>query len=107
MLNAEVAKRRDDAISRGVGMMTQIYADRALNSRSLGYRGQPLYRLCRRHRRGQHRALPPQGDGGGRNQMTKFTHTCHQVLPYENYIRLAERLNDAGAGRLAEEDRSS
>jgi len=32
MLNAEVAKRRDDAISRGVGMMTQIYADRALNS---------------------------------------------------------------------------
>jgi 4-aminobutyrate aminotransferase-like enzyme len=32
MLNAEVARRRDDAISRGVGMMTQIYADRALNS---------------------------------------------------------------------------
>lgn len=32
MLNAEVAKRRDDAISRGVGMMTQIYADKALNS---------------------------------------------------------------------------
>jgi 4-aminobutyrate aminotransferase len=26
-------------------------------------------------------------------QMAKFTHTCHQVLPYEHYIRLAERLN--------------
>ena len=32
MLNAEVAKRRETAVSRGVGMMTQIYADRALNS---------------------------------------------------------------------------
>jgi hypothetical protein len=32
MLNADVARRRDEAISRGVGMMTQIYADRALNS---------------------------------------------------------------------------
>ena len=32
MKNADVAKRRDEAISRGVGMQTQIYADRALNS---------------------------------------------------------------------------
>ena len=32
MLNADVAKRRTDAISRGVGMQTQIYVDRALNS---------------------------------------------------------------------------
>jgi 4-aminobutyrate aminotransferase len=32
------------------------------------------------------------------HQMTKFTHTCHQVLPYEPYIRLAERLNAAVPG---------
>jgi 4-aminobutyrate aminotransferase apoenzyme (EC 2.6.1.19) len=31
-------------------------------------------------------------------QMGRFTHTCHQVLPYENYIRLAERLNAAAPG---------
>ena len=31
MLHAEVAKRRDEDISRGVGMMTHIYADKALN----------------------------------------------------------------------------
>ena len=36
MLNAEVAKRRDDAISRGVGMMTQIYADKASLVGSIG-----------------------------------------------------------------------
>ena len=33
--------------------------------------------------------------------MTKFTHTCHQVMPYENYIRLAERLNDKVPGDFA------
>ena len=51
-LLAEVAKRRDTAISRGVGMMTQIYADRALNTdhaprrqwRFLGSPGLPFWR---------------------------------------------------------------
>lgn len=33
-------------------------------------------------------------------QMRSFTHTCHQVLPYENYVRLAERLNATVLGDL-------
>ncbi|MEO8245121.1 MAG: aminotransferase class III-fold pyridoxal phosphate-dependent enzyme, partial [bacterium] len=32
MLNADVARRRNDAISTGIGVQTQIYVDRALNS---------------------------------------------------------------------------
>ena len=32
MLNAEISTRKDSAISRGVGMQTQIYANRARNS---------------------------------------------------------------------------
>ena len=32
MLNADVARRRDEALSRGVGVQTQIYVDRALNA---------------------------------------------------------------------------
>ncbi|MFV0302010.1 MAG: aminotransferase class III-fold pyridoxal phosphate-dependent enzyme, partial [Paracoccus sp. (in: a-proteobacteria)] len=28
-----------------------------------------------------------------KNQLDRFTHTCHQVVPYENYVELAERLN--------------
>ena len=31
-------------------------------------------------------------------QLDRFTHTCHQVVPYENYVRLAERLNAAVPG---------
>ena len=28
-----------------------------------------------------------------KDQLDRFTHTCHQVVPYENYVALAERLN--------------
>jgi acetylornithine/succinyldiaminopimelate/putrescine aminotransferase len=35
----------------------------------------------------------PKVMGAVAEQMGRFTHTCHQVMPYENYIRLAERLN--------------
>jgi 4-aminobutyrate aminotransferase len=31
-------------------------------------------------------------------QLERFTHTCHQVVPYENYVALAERLNAAVPG---------
>lgn len=34
-------------------------------------------------------------------QLHKFTHTCHQVVPYENYIALAERLNAHVPGDFA------
>ncbi|MGO7902963.1 aminotransferase class III-fold pyridoxal phosphate-dependent enzyme, partial [Rhizobium ruizarguesonis] len=28
-----------------------------------------------------------------KDQLDHFTHTCHQVVPYESYVHLAERLN--------------
>src|SRR5215475_12769569 len=33
-------------------------------------------------------------------QLDKFLHTCVQVTPYESYIRLAERLNQATPGKF-------
>src|SRR5690606_38952343 len=34
-------------------------------------------------------------------QLDRFTHTCHQVVPYENYVTLAERLNALVPGDFA------
>jgi 4-aminobutyrate aminotransferase/(S)-3-amino-2-methylpropionate transaminase len=34
-------------------------------------------------------------------QLDKFLHTCVQVTPYEGYIRLAERMNEATPGKFA------
>ena len=36
-----------------------------------------------------------------KKQLDLFTHTCHQVVPYENYVELAERLNKAVPGNFA------
>jgi 4-aminobutyrate aminotransferase len=33
-------------------------------------------------------------------QLDRFTHTCHQVVPYENYVHLAERLNAITPGNF-------
>jgi 4-aminobutyrate aminotransferase / (S)-3-amino-2-methylpropionate transaminase / 5-aminovalerate transaminase len=33
-----------------------------------------------------------------RDQLDKFLHTCVQVTPYENYVRLAERMNEVTPG---------
>ncbi|MBA3908936.1 MAG: hypothetical protein C0524_03415, partial [Rhodobacter sp.] len=98
MLNAEVAKRRDDAISRGVGMMTQIYADRALNAEVWDIEGNRYIDFAAGIAVVNTGHCHPKVMAAVANQMTKFTHTCHQVMPYENYIRLAERLNDKVPG---------
>ena len=98
MLNAEVAKRRDDAISRGVGMMTQIYADRALNSEIWDIEGNRYIDFAAGIAVVNTGHCHPRIMAAVAEQMSRFTHTCAQVLPYESYIRLAERLNAAVPG---------
>ncbi|MGV8987991.1 MAG: 4-aminobutyrate--2-oxoglutarate transaminase [Cypionkella sp.] len=98
MKNADVALRRTESIARGVGMQTQIYVDRALNSEVWDIEGNryidfaagiAVVNTGHRH---------PKVIAAVQAQLEKFTHTCHQVLPYENYIHLAERLNAAVPG---------
>ena len=98
MLNAEVNTRRADAIARGVGMMTQVFADRAENSEIWDIEGNRFIDFAagiavvntgHRH---------PKVIEAVKAQLDRFTHTCHQVVPYENYVSLAERLNAAVPG---------
>jgi len=98
MKNAEVAKRRDDAVSRGVGMTTQIYADRALNAEVWDIEGNRYIDFAAGIAVVNTGHCHPKVMAAVAEQMGRFTHTCHQVLPYENYIRLAERLNEKVPG---------
>ena len=93
MKNADVAKRRDDAISRGVGMQTQIFVDRALNSEVWDIEGNRYIDFAAGIAVVNTGHCHPRVMEAVTRQLAKFTHTCHQVLPYEPYIRLAERLN--------------
>ena len=101
MLNAEVARRRDDAISRGVGMMTQIYADRALNAEVWDIEGNRYIDFAAGIAVVNTGHCHPRVMAAVTEQLGRFTHTCHQVMPYENYIRLAERLNEKVPGDFA------
>ncbi|RUS59009.1 4-aminobutyrate--2-oxoglutarate transaminase [Pseudorhodobacter sp. E13] len=98
MLNADVAKRRDSAISRGVGMMTQIYADRALNAEVWDIEGNRYIDFAAGIAVVNTGHCHPKVMAAVTEQLGRFTHTCHQVMPYEPYIRLAERLNDLVPG---------
>ena len=105
-LNEQLMTRKAAATPRGVGVMAAFFAERARERRAVGRRGPPLHRLRRRHRRAQHRPPPPAGDGGDRrSSCERFTHTCFQVVPYESYIALAERLNALTPGDARQEDR--
>jgi 4-aminobutyrate aminotransferase len=101
MKNAEIAARKNDAISRGVGVMTQIYAEKAENAEIWDVEGRryidfgagiAVVNTGHRH---------PKVIEAVKAQLDRFTHTCHQVVPYENYVRLAERLNDLVPGNFA------
>lgn len=98
MKNADVAVRREKAIARGVGMITQVYADRAENAEIWDVEGTryidfasgiAVVNTGHRH---------PKVKAAVESQLGRLTHTCHQVLPYENYVRLGERLNAAVPG---------
>ncbi|MDU0361756.1 4-aminobutyrate--2-oxoglutarate transaminase [Rhizobium sp. 25PS6] len=85
--------RKNAAISRGVGMTTQIYADRAENAEIWDKEGRRyidfaagIAVLNTGHRH-------PRVIAAVKDQLDRFTHTCHQVVPYESYVHLAERLN--------------
>jgi 4-aminobutyrate aminotransferase len=98
MLNAEIAERRTGAISQGVGMMTQIYADHAKNSEVWDVEGNRYIDFAAGIAVVNTGHCHPKVMQAVSDQVAKFTHTCHQVLPYESYIRLAERLNEKVPG---------
>ena len=101
MTDSELSARRSAAIARGVGVSTQVYAERAENAEiwdASGRRyidfaaGIAVVNTGHRH---------PRVMAAVRDQIEKFTHTCHQVVPYENYVALAERLNELVPGEFA------
>ncbi|MCP8895198.1 4-aminobutyrate--2-oxoglutarate transaminase [Shinella daejeonensis] len=101
MTATPLTDRKNAAISRGVGMTTQIYADRAENAEIWDKEGNryidfaagiAVVNTGHRH---------PRVIKAVKNQLDRFTHTCHQVVPYENYVELAERLNTITPGDFA------
>ena len=99
--NATLYARREAAIPRGVGHTHQIFIDRGENAEIWDVEGKRyidfaggIAVLNTGHRH-------PQIMEAVQAQMQRFTHTCFQVLAYESYVELAERLNDKAPGDFA------
>jgi 4-aminobutyrate aminotransferase/(S)-3-amino-2-methylpropionate transaminase len=91
--NAELLARRNQAVPRGVAQATPVYAAKAENSeiwdadgkRYIDFAG-GIAVLNTGHRH-------PKVIAAVQKQLELYTHTAFQVLAYEPYIELAERLN--------------
>jgi 4-aminobutyrate aminotransferase / (S)-3-amino-2-methylpropionate transaminase / 5-aminovalerate transaminase len=91
--NAELQARRVAAVPRGLGHATAVYAARAENSEIWDVEGNRyidfaggIAVLNTGHRH-------PKVIEAVKKQLDLFTHTCVQVVPYEPYVELAERIN--------------
>lgn len=95
----ELKLRQSAATPRGVGVLTNLYAERAENAelwdnqgrRYLDFAG-GIAVLNTGHRH-------PKVVQALEEQLQRFTHTCYQVVPYESYISLAEKLNQLTPGQ--------
>ncbi|SOZ34633.1 4-aminobutyrate--2-oxoglutarate transaminase [Cupriavidus neocaledonicus] len=101
MKNAELVRRKDAATPRGVGVMCNFYAERALNSEIWDVEGKRyidfaagIAVLNTGHRH-------PRLVEAVEQQLGRFTHTAYQIVPYASYIELAEKINRRAPGRSA------
>ncbi|MCX7320121.1 MAG: aminotransferase class III-fold pyridoxal phosphate-dependent enzyme [Hyphomicrobiales bacterium] len=91
--NAEIFARREAAIPRGIGHSTPISAQRALNAEVWDVEGKRYVDFAGGIAVLNTGHCHPHVMAAVRAQMENFTHTCFQVLLYESYVTLAERLN--------------
>jgi 4-aminobutyrate aminotransferase len=99
--NENLHNRRLAATPRGIGVMANFFIDKALNSEVWDIEGRRFIDfaggiavLNTGHRH-------PKVIAAIQDQLERFTHTCYQVLPYESYVTLAERINQLTPGTHA------
>ncbi|MGF7008845.1 4-aminobutyrate--2-oxoglutarate transaminase [Aminobacter sp. BE322] len=91
--NAEIYARRQNAVPRGIGHATPISAARALNAEVWDVEGKRYVDFAGGIAVLNTGHCHPKVMAAVREQMERFTHTCFQVLLYEPYVELAERIN--------------
>lgn len=96
--NADLARRRTAAIPRGVGNLLQVYAEHASNAEIWDVEGRRYIDFASGIAVLNTGHLHPRVQAAVAAQLAKLSHTCFQVTPYENYVALAERLNEIVPG---------
>ena len=101
MTNADLAALRSAAIARGVGVITPIFTDHARNAELWDVEGNRYIDFAAGIAVLNTGHCHPKVIAAVQEQLGRFTHTCHQVSPYANYVELAEKLNRRTPGDFA------
>ena len=95
MKNQDLNTRRSLATPRGVGVMCDFYAVRAENATLWDAEGKEYIDFAGGIAVLNTGHLHPKVKAAVAAQLDNFTHTAYQIVPYEGYISLAERINRA------------
>ncbi|WP_324732812.1 4-aminobutyrate--2-oxoglutarate transaminase [Pseudomonas paeninsulae] len=99
--NESLMQRRTAAVPRGVGQIHPIFADRAENATVIDVEGREFIDFAGGIAVLNTGHLHPKVIAAVQQQLTKLTHTCFQVLAYEPYVELCEKINAKVPGDFA------
>jgi 4-aminobutyrate aminotransferase len=94
LTNADLHQRRLASTARGVGVLTDFFAARARNAEIWDVQGRRFIDFAGGIGVLNTGHLHPKVTAAVRAQLECFSHTCYQVVPYEGYVTLAEKLNE-------------
>jgi len=99
--NAALMARRHAAVARGVGQAHPIFVARASNAEVWDVEGRRFVDFAGGIAVLNTGHTHPEIVAAVKAQLDQFSHTCFQVLAYEGYVELAERLNALAPGHFA------
>jgi 4-aminobutyrate aminotransferase/(S)-3-amino-2-methylpropionate transaminase len=99
--NAALLARRHAAVARGVGQAHEIFVQRALNAELWDVEGRRYIDFAGGIAVLNTGHLHPQVIAAVQQQLERYTHTCFQVVAYEPYVEVCERLNTLAPGDFA------
>lgn len=95
---SDLLARREDAVTSGLGHVHPIIADHAKNSEIWDVDGRRFIDFSSGIGVVNTGHLHPKVKTAAISQLDKFSHTCIHVAMYENYIEVAEKLNQLVPG---------
>ena len=99
--NAALMARRQAAVTRGVGQAHEIFVSRAKNAELWDVEGRRYVDFAGGIAVLNTGHLHTEVIAAVKAQLDLYTHTCFQVVAYEPYVELAEKLNALAPGNFA------
>ncbi|MDQ0589133.1 4-aminobutyrate--2-oxoglutarate transaminase [Variovorax paradoxus] len=99
--NAALMARRSAAVARGVGQAHELFVSRAANAELWDVEGRRYIDFAGGIAVLNTGHCHPEISAAVKAQVDLYSHTCFQVVAYEPYVELAERLNALAPGEFA------